>query len=85
MRKQAGDRSVLTGVVEVNISLEMWSSGGGCDLSSIDDITSESSEDVLDMVFISLCVVVQRETPGSIFGSEVALANHGKLKNGYSS
>lgn len=84
-RKQTGDRFVLSLVVEVHISLEMWRSSCGGDFSPEDDITSESSDDVLDMVFVSLSVVVQRETPGSKLGSEVVVANHGKLKSGYSS
>jgi len=84
-RKQAGDRLVLPGVVEVHISLEVWCSSAWGDLSSIDDITSESCEDVLDMFFILQSVVVEREAPRSKLGSEVVVANHGKLKNGYSS
>lgn len=63
--------------MEVHISLEVRSTGFGRSLPSIDDITSESSEDVLDMVFISLSVVVQRETPGSILACVV----HGKMRS----
>jgi hypothetical protein len=59
----------------------MWSSGLGSQFSSVDDIASESLDDVLDVLLILVVVVVQRETPGSKLVCRV----HCKMKSGYSS